>query len=638
MLPSNVDLTTRSSIIPDSQGMVEVFLVQTATGQTLIGNRDGPRAGQAPRAPTEDQVVDCRTVLNETRPGTLTVLSFHPGLRDCADELRALAADRTVVGLAGIGEDGRNLTYVATSGELVAQAKLSLSSEDENHGVRPGDTLHAFVPRRDDTAGALRWAVLNCHDYTDVELLRVVQDHGVEVLVVVTYNAATRLYWEYATADIHRLFCYIVIANVAELGGSAVFAPFRRIGLQRNAQFGAGGQVFGARGPGRFGVRVPLDVGELRRLKEEFTQHGVRAKAVQRSRDAAYAPVVPVVPPERYLNTFDRPAGVPPITDVVEIRTAWNWMRPRVAVAQLHHMGLDAYIDTRYRIRAHRSCAQFEDMLTLRLQYLERQCLQRGRTSADALLDLLVLPEVFVPRSFLGALQDFSDRTGSMVIAGVDYPDGGDDQNANECVIIRAGERPEYYRKITRSQYDALRDRTGEPMPLQRGDRLVRLVGADGGGLGVLICYDFSHLELMHALNLRNRSRPLDLTVVVAHNPYGGLYRSCCIADAHRFYQYVVMCNVAEYGGSGIFSPLRTPGARQVICDAGQGVEAVALAELDLVGLREARATPDDGLHAGVFMRRPGVFKSRTAADAGAVPSTHDHSLSSARKPPTHSA
>jgi predicted amidohydrolase len=519
-----------------------------------------------------------------------------------------LAQDRTIVGLAGIDRDRRNTTYIATGGTLHKQAKLSLSSEDDEMHVKGGQDLRIFLPPENHNHDALRWATLNCHDYTHVDLLRLIQESRIELLIVVTYNTATRLFWQYAMADMHRLFCYVVVANVAELGGSAVFAPYRRIGRDANAQFSAGGQVFGSRGPGEFRVTIPIDVMGLRGLRSEFTRHGFQAKAVQRSRHSVYEPIAP---PEHYMATFDRPAGPPKLEGVLDVPVEWNFDHPRVAVAQLHHMGIQAYIDTKYRIRHHKSCGSFEHLLSMRLLELETRCRHQGLTKSGTLLDLLVFPEVFVPRSFIGSLQGYSDRIGTIIVAGLDYPEGGEDQNANECMIIQPNKAPAYYRKITRSQYDARRDNSGDLMPMQRGRHLLRFVNSRGRGFGVLICYDFSHLDLVWHLNLSRRDYPLDLTVVVAHNPFSELYRACCVADSHRFYQYVVMCNVAEYGGSGVFGPVRTPGTRQVLLDAGKGVETVALAELNLKELHESRQTSDNNLHTGDYMRRPGVFQGR---------------------------
>jgi predicted amidohydrolase len=311
------------------------------------------------------------------------------------------------------------------------------------------------------------------------------------------------------------------------------------------------------------------------------------------------------------MHTLDRKVGVPFFDRVREVPIDWNFDKPRVAFAQLDHIGRQAYIETKYRIRQHSSCSSFKYLLSVKLMELEARCRRIGPNKSGRLLDLLVFPEVFVPRSFLGTLQGFSDRVGAMVIAGVDYPEGEEESNANEYAVICPGHPTSWYRKITRSQYDAHRNNVDERMPMRRGEELLRLVGAGGRGIGVLICYDYSHFDLMWSLNLNRRDMPLDLTVVVAHNPFGELYRSCCIADAHRFYQFVLMCNVAEYGGSGVFGPLRAAGARQVLADAAKGVETVALVDLDLGELHTARHSLDQGLYYGKLMRRPGVFQRR---------------------------
>jgi hypothetical protein len=92
-------------------------------------------------------------------------MSFHPGLIACEPELIELSKDRTIVGMAGVVSDQLNLTLVAASGSLIQLAKISLSSEDDALCVKRGYALNVFLPGMKHPH-ALRWAVLNCHDYT----------------------------------------------------------------------------------------------------------------------------------------------------------------------------------------------------------------------------------------------------------------------------------------------------------------------------------------------------------------------------------------------------------------------------------------------------------------------------------------
>ena len=256
---------------------------------------------------------------------------------------------------------------------------------------------------------------------------------------------------------------------------------------------------------------------------------------------------------------------------------------------------------------------------------------------------------MFVPLDFEDELKGIAESLKTIVIAGVEYDPQSDPaaygtgnaSGTNRCRVYiptAAGVETVEYVKMTRSQYDA-RFKSPSPegetlgcFPMVLGDRLLRFTADDLGEFGVLICYDLSHFDLVHAINLRpvdggeEPPLPLDLLFVVAHNPFAELYRRCCLADAHRFYQYVVMCNVAQYGGSGIFAPLRTAGERRTLLYAGKGAEGIFSACADLHALRTARATSDHLLssvppgqvtarmgrgESASFQRRPGCLHTR---------------------------
>ena len=639
-LTDRIELQTGRSTLKPRGGALKLRLIQEVIGvdaeqqparALVVGNRMAVAESLRPRIPSEAERLRARQHIESTPRGGLTVVAFDRGLNECRDALATLHPETALVGGLNIvtrtgDTKPHNVTLVAAAGRVAEMDKCSLSSDDLHHGVERGASFTVFLPDAGDTE-SVRWAVLNCHEYTHVDLVRTLLEHRIEMLVVVTTHAATRLYWEYATADIHRLFCYVVIANIAEVGGSGVFAPFRRVGRERNAQIGAAGQVFGARGPARFTVDFDLEIDELRLLRNEFMQHGFEAdgardERVEQSATAAHVPrlvVEPVVPSEHYLHTVDRPAGPPPVDGTRDVPHQFAAETLRVAVGQLSNMSIRAYIDSQYRLRNHSERQRFEHGLDAHLRELEHRCNRLGQSASGSLLDMLVLPEVFVPRSYLPTLQAFSDRLGTTIVAGVDYPGETEEENANECVILRQNLDAVTYRKITRSQYDAHADYLGKRMTMARGDTMLRFVDAENGfSFGVLICYDFSHLDLMHRLNLDGRIDPLEMVAVVAHNPFGELYRSCCIADSHRYYQYIVMCNVAEYGGSGVFGPVRVPGARQTLVEMGKGVDAIAVTHVDLKGLRAARRATDAVLNdvskknpLRGFMRRPGLFQAR---------------------------
>lgn len=588
-----------SHLRPDANGKLKVRLIQAKAGGKIMGLRHGFRDGQILEAPDPDELAEFARLLGQTEEGELAILSLQPGVVGSRENLRDLSKTRTIVTLGGIDAQLRNLTLVATGGEIVEQAKMSLASEDHLNEVVAGDTLHVF-----DASGAsdaVRWAVLNCHDYTHATLLQKLLEQRIELIVVVTYNAATRLYWEYATADIHRLFCHVVIVNIAEMGGSGVFVPVRSLGSEPNARYGAMGQIFGVRGPVETTATVELDIGELRALRIRYRTNGLAG-----AKDPGDRNYTPVYPSEHFTASWDREAGPPPIDEVDDHQLEWNSDNPLVAIAQLRSIDVSDYVATEYRLDRVASVATFEKDVAARLADLKAQ-LERRSPDRWPLLDFLVFPEVFLPRRFAeGAVTQFVKDTGAIALCGVDYPGSTTAENRNSCLVLGPGGFRAEYDKITRSQYDAMGPE--QRLNLNRGRRLHRFVNSEGHAFGVLICYDFSHFELVRQINCERRDEPLDAMFVVAHNPFSALYRACCVADSHRFYQHVIMCNVAQYGGSGVFAPQRTSGTRQTLIEVGMKTEAIALVELDLARHRTARGMTDELLHEGTMMRKPGTL------------------------------
>lgn len=590
-----------------NDGMVDLKVIQASCERSLVGKEKALQNYALNAGPSKHDIDECKSFLNSTCSDSLTVISYHPGLRGCEDELIKLSYSRVVVGLGGNLGNGTNIAYIAGGGILYKKEKLSLSVEDKLFGLKSGEELAVFDYSNCGLKSVVKWTVLNCHDYTHVDIIKELQKLDLELIIVVTYNTASRLFWEYAISDIHRLFCYVVIVNVAELGGSGVFAPFRQNGKDRNSSLNMGGQMFGAKGPGSFNVNFILDIQELRDLRKYYSENGFNGIGKKGYSRNEYQPILP---PEKYLSTIDRVAGEPIVNKIIEYEIDFNFNNPLIAIAQLNSMSIDSYVNSKYRIREDSDSNDFEHLLSVKLFELESRCRAMNNNNKKKILDLLVMPEVFVPRTYIRTLQGFSDRMGAHIICGVDYPDGGEDENVNECYILQPHDEPLIYRKITRSQYDAVK-KGGGWMPMKRGEELIRLVSSDRRGIGLLICSDYSHYDLMWKLNMQGRDYPLDMVVVVAHNPSGLLYRSCCIADSHRFYQYIIMCNVMKYGGSGVFAPLRTRGARQVLVDMGQGVEAISVTSINLDALLKARMRQDKDMYSGEFMRKPGALNTR---------------------------
>jgi len=293
---------------PDDLGRagrpLAVSLVQSVPNRDVRGRRMG-RAEALSLPPSPQDVVEFESIIAYApRESHLVVVTYHTGARPSVTTVQQFAdtTRQTVVTLLGpvpVGSEFRNRLVVCRPGRpVVEQDKISLDAEDENlRTVTTGNVLNVF--RNDELA----WAVVNCHDYSHVDVVLALQELELDLVVVVSDNTASRLFEEYALADIHRLFCFVVVANAGDFGGSCIFAPFRRLGKEEHAQIGAAGRLFAATGPAKVTATLDLDVPELRKMRREFRQNGLRAEYLRPGYVGDVLPIAPsehVVAPKAY--------------------------------------------------------------------------------------------------------------------------------------------------------------------------------------------------------------------------------------------------------------------------------------------------------------------------------------------------
>lgn len=618
----------------DSEGNLSIHLNQLfATNEddcALIGSAQNFNNTQLDDE--EDSTEFRKQVLNQVhdKEGALDLFSFYPGARASREHFDELKVDVNAVVHAGItntsdAESCKNQVYIRTGDETYVQDKISLSAADRSVSdarrtpVNAGDTLHYFTAA--DDKDEINWVVLNCHDYTDTSILLELLKRRVELIVIIAHNPDWRLFWEYARSDVHRLFCYVTILNVGDIGGSAVFGPYKSRGKERTGKLGFNTQLFGSRGPGKMSSTVKVNIRELRKDRQGFSETDFGETKIGESSHTST-----VGPSQHFTKTNDIDVGAPNF-EVQDVNISWEMPdKPRIAVAQLHSIerfGRHHYWETGYRLSSPPILTEADKQENLSLvdktenfsDIHEKYCRYLDAyidllSSQEEKIDFLLMPEVIAPREWAeDRLERFSRDNKCVVVCGVDYPTAGNSSdNANECLIFIDGQQ-HVYRKITRSQYDAMNTDGKSRLTLQRGNTIKRFIDPNKRSFAVLICYDFSHLDLLHRVNWEKRQTPLDLLLVSAYNPYGELYKSCCVADSHRFYQYIALANEAKYGGSGVYGPVRVPGARQTLLHMGKQANGISVVEVDLAGLIEARLNLKSGVEPQeikYFKRLPG--------------------------------
>lgn len=602
MLDSH-DVHLQKTTISDSrlcsQSEWTLFLHQGQYPDDLIGKRTGE--GVYTGLASSEFAADATNGILSTVPdeANLVVLSEHPAFSGSLELLQEHASqhDQIVIARLGYLSTSSSETFnsvaiclPADKGPLLVH-QISLSAEDLARATSRGSSIHVIE------AAGRRIGVLNCHDYTHATVIRKLFGE-IDLLIVMTFNPATRLYEQMAMGDVHRLFAFVVISNVANYGGSGVYAPFRRIG-PRGRAVRMKGALTASRGPCKQSTEVIIPIAELQRMKH-----------INEANDE----LPPIEPPEDFFIDAPhyRSLGIEAVQQVIDgSETFEPPSQITIGLAHLKGLPVPAYLESRYHISKSGSGSQYIAELQLTLQQLSARL-----RSKELSLDFLVFPEVFMPISLEADLIAFSREFETTIISGFEYEEEMR-VGLNRCRIIQQFAKNEHskvseYVKVTRSQYDArLPDSNSRPagsFEMERGDKLLRFQ-TKGVNFAVLICYDISHIPLVSLANGNGEEEPPDLLFVVAYNPDAELYKHCAVADAYRFYQYVVMCNVAQFGGSGVFGPCRTPGERQAFLSTGQEAKGISTVTLDIASLRAARREPV--ADAGLFMKKPGLYAAR---------------------------
>jgi predicted amidohydrolase len=214
----------------------------------------------------------------------------------------------------------------------------------------------------------------------------------------------------------------------------------------------------------------------------------------------------------------------------------------------------------------------------------------RGFQGPGVKPDIILLPELAVPRGRVGDLKGLARTLNSIVIAGVDYRLDSEGALAwNEAILIPVASGvsgksmpPVWIGKT----WAAPKEEEGLKSAnwTFRGDPTLWLFrGGRTGDFGVSICYDLMDLE--RALLYRERVHHL---FVLAYNKDTESFRHHAESLMRAMYCNVVICNTGFYGGSVAVAPFHTPFKRTIYRHDGASMVtsqliALPLKELDAV-------------------------------------------------------
>jgi predicted amidohydrolase len=215
---------------------------------------------------------------------------------------------------------------------------------------------------------------------------------------------------------------------------------------------------------------------------------------------------------------------------------------------------------------------------------------------------IVVLPELSIPRHREFNLSGIAKKTGSVVIAGLDFIEETDGIKNRAVVLVpnkwptRAksyGVEKIYFGKrfFSNEEQDYFNSKAKEGKSTPH----IHLLDAGKfGRVGVAICADFFDIERFAIYKGK-----IHHMVIIAYNKDVSSFFFLAEAISRLVYCNVIVCNTGYYGGSVVFSPYEKSFRRNIFKLEGQNIYNAQIVSLPVKSLDDAR----NG-------KKPSVFKS----------------------------
>lgn len=215
--------------------------------------------------------------------------------------------------------------------------------------------------------------------------------------------------------------------------------------------------------------------------------------------------------------------------------------------------------------------------------------------------DFLILPEVSVPRDYLKRhIPIICNESNLIIIGGIEFFHKHTYNNhkyvQNEAFIAVPGAEksldmrdkatiwkiPKIYPAFTEEQTIKNSGYNFSP-----GNKLYLFKSKEYGNWAVLICVDYLNLPIHQMLQ-----KKIQTLFIVSFNKDLNYYYAISESIHRILYCNVVVCNVANYGGSHVYTPYRDSFKREVLKLSGNEIEVAVSVNLPLKKIKEIQQSP----------------------------------------------
>ncbi|MCE0493125.1 RNA-directed DNA polymerase [Vibrio salinus] len=293
-------------------------------------------------------------------------------------------------------------------------------------------------------------------------------------------------------------------------------------------------------------------------------------------------------------NAFCGLSNIPTYTEKVQL--GWPKDKSHLNVVMVQTLlPLDNDFDTygfelndpKYRAKHRRHIASVSELILHNIASLDSV---NVKPKLKGMVDLIVWPELSVSPDDLDILERLSDKTGAIIFAGIGFSHIKNARELNNAAIWIIPNKSSSGRRFIKRLQGKQNMTVGELSkitPWRPYQLIVELIhpafeNQEGFKLTGSICYDATDIKL--SADLKDKSHAY---IVSAMNKDVGTFDSMVDALFYHMYQYVVLVNSGEYGGSVAKAPYKEKFDKLITHTHGSHQVAISSFQMNMFDFRE---------------------------------------------------